>query len=437
MNYQGPAKKLLESLNISLGDILNVKKPDISYTGMLLERTKDADNNHIVLKMDSGYNVGVEISGAEIEVVKKGDKPKIEMGPLDIKRDPEKMDISVISTGGTVASMVDYKTGAVHPAFTADDLLRANPELLEQANIKGKAIFNILSENMKPEYWIKAANSIADEINDGADGVVVAHGTDTMHYTAAALSFMIETPVPIVITGSQRSSDRPSSDAFLNLINSVAAAKSDIAEVIVCMYATSDDKASYLHRGTKVRKMHTSRRETFRSINTNPLASMENGVMNILDKNKEYNLRNSSELKLHDNLEPNVAFVKICPGINADIIDYHLDKGIKGILLEGTGLGHCPDNMLHAIERANESNVPVVMTSQCLYGRVNMNVYSTGRKLLNSGVIPGGDMLPETAFVKLMWALGQEDNLEEVRKIMTTNISGEMEEKSSMDYFLV
>jgi glutamyl-tRNA(Gln) amidotransferase subunit D len=437
MNYQGPAKKLLESLNISLGDILNVKKPDISYTGMLLERTKDADNDHIVLKMDSGYNVGVEISGAEIEVVEKGDKPKIEMGPLDIKKDPEKMDISIISTGGTVASMVDYKTGAVHPAFTADDLLRANPELLEQANIKGKAIFNILSENMKPEYWIKAANSIADEINDGVDGVVVAHGTDTMHYTAAALSFMIETPVPIVVTGSQRSSDRPSSDAFLNLINSVAAARSDIAEVIVCMYATSDDKASYLHRGTKVRKMHTSRRETFRSINTNPLASMENGVMNILDKNKEYNLRNSSELKLHDNIEPNVAFVKICPGINADIIDYHMDKGVKGILLEGTGLGHCPDNMLPAIERANESNVPVVMTSQCLYGRVNMNVYSTGRKLLNSGVIPGGDMLPETAFVKLMWALGQEDNLEEVRKIMTTNISGEMEEKSSMDYFLV
>jgi glutamyl-tRNA(Gln) amidotransferase subunit D len=437
MNYQGPAKKLLESLNISIGDRLNVKKPDISYTGMLLERTKDADNKHIVLKMDSGYNVGVEISGAEIEVVEKGDKPKIEMEPLDIKRDPEKKDISIISTGGTVASMVDYKTGAVHPAFTADDLLRANPELLEQANIKGKAIFNILSENMKPEYWIKAANSIADEINDGANGVVVAHGTDTMHYTAAALSFMIETPVPIVITGSQRSSDRPSSDAFLNLINSVAAARSDIAEVMVCMYATSDDNASYLHRGSKVRKMHTSRRETFRSINTNPLASMENGVMKILDKNKEYNLRNSSELKLHDNIEPNVAFVKICPGINADIIDYHLDKGVKGILLEGTGLGHCPDDMLPVIERANESNVPVVMTSQCLYGRVNMNVYSTGRKLLNSGVIPGGDMLPETAFVKLMWALGQEDNLEEVRKIMTTNISGEMEEKSSMDYFLV
>ena len=234
-----------------------------------------------------------------------------------------------------------------------------------------------------------------------------------------------------------RSSDRPSSDAFLNLINSVAAARSDIAEVIVCMYATSDDNASYLHRGTKVRKMHTSRRETFRSINTNPLASMENGVMKILDKNKEYNLRNSSELKLHDNIEPNVAFVKICPGISADIIDYHLDKGVKGILLEGTGLGHCPDDMLPAMERANESNVPVVMTSQCLYGRVNMNVYSTGRKLLNSGVIPGGDILPETAFVKLMWALGQEDNLEEVRKIMTTNISGEMEEKSSMDYFLV
>jgi glutamyl-tRNA(Gln) amidotransferase subunit D len=437
MSYQGSAKELLESAGISIGDTIKVIKTDIYYEGMLLDRAEDADNQHLVLKLDSGYNIGIEISEARLELLKKGEKPKIELPTLEIEKNPEKPDISIISTGGTVASIIDYKTGAVHPAFTADDLLRANPELLDQANIKGKAIFNILSENMKPEYWVKSAHSIVDEINNGADGVVVAHGTDTMHYTAAALSFILESPVPIVLTGAQRSSDRPSSDAFLNLINSVAAARSDLAEVMVCMHATSDDSICYLHRGTKVRKMHTSRRDTFRSINTKPLAQIENGKMEILDADKDYKKRSSSELKINDSIEPNVAFIKSFPGIETDIIDYHLDKGVKGILLEGTGLGHCPDHMIPAMERAADSAVPVVMTSQCLYGKVNMNVYSTGRRLLNAGVIPGDDMLPETAFVKLIWALGQSDDLEEVKNIMTTNIAGEMEEKSSLDYFLL
>ncbi|MDO8870426.1 MAG: Glu-tRNA(Gln) amidotransferase subunit GatD [Methanobacteriaceae archaeon] len=437
MNYKGSAKKLLDSSGVSVGDIVKITKPDISYQGMILDRTDDSDDQHIVLKMDSGYNMGVEISQVEIEILEKGNRPKIELPSLDVEKDQNKKDISIISTGGTVASIIDYKTGAVHPAFTADDLLRANPELLEQANIKGSAIFNILSENMKPEYWVKAAHSIADEINDGSDGVVVAHGTDTMHYTASALSFILETPVPIVLTGAQRSSDRPSSDAFLNLINSVAAARSDLAEVTVCMHATSDDSACYLHRGTKVRKMHTSRRDTFRSINTKPLAQIEEGALQILDVEKSYKKRGEQELKINDNIEPNVAFIKSFPGIETDIIDYHLDKGVKGILIEGTGLGHCPDHMVPAMERAADKDVPVVMTSQCIYGKVNMNVYSTGRRLLNAGVIPGGDMLPETAFVKLIWALGQSDDLKEVKKIMTTNIAGEMEEKSSLDYFLV
>ena len=201
-----------------------------------------------------------------------------------LKGDAEKPDISIVSTGGTVASVVDYKTGAVHPAFTADDLIRANPELLGHANISGEAILNILSENMKPEYWVKTARSIADEINNGADGVVVAHGTDTMHYTSAALSFILDTPVPVVITGAQRSSDRPSSDAFMNIISSVVAAKSDIAEVTLCMHAEEDDSYCYLHRGTKVRKMHTTRRDTFRSINSLPIAKIRNGKLKLIDK---------------------------------------------------------------------------------------------------------------------------------------------------------
>ena len=437
MSYRGASEIFLESAGISIGDNVKITKQDISYEGMLLDRAEDADETHIVLKLKNGYNVGINIKDASIELIKKGEKPKIELSKLDVQKDSQKHDISIISTGGTVASIIDYKTGAVHPAFTADDLIRANPELLEHANIKGKAVLNILSENMKPEYWVKSARSIADEINDGAYGVVVAHGTDTMHYTSAALSFMLDTPVPVVITGAQRSSDRPSSDAFLNLLNSITAAKSDIAEVMVCMHATEDDTYCDLHRGTKVRKMHTSRRDTFRSINTSPLARVQNGGIEILDEQLRYKTRTGGEVELKDAVESRVAFIKSYPGISGELIDYHVDKGYKGIVLEGTGLGHCPEEIIPSIKRARDSGIPVVMTSQCLYGHINMNVYSTGRKLITAGVISAGDMLPETAYVKLSWALGQTDEIEEVEKTMQTNIAGEIEDKSSIKYFLI
>ncbi|MBZ9571304.1 Glu-tRNA(Gln) amidotransferase subunit GatD [Methanobrevibacter sp. TMH8] len=436
MTYKKLAKEFLDSANVSIGDTIKIEKENVSYKGILLDRSEDADDEYIVLKLDSGYNLGININNAIIELIEKGDKPKIQYDSIGTKKDKNKMDISIVSTGGTVSSIIDYKTGAVHPAFTADDLLRANPELLELANYKVKALYNILSENMKPKYWVEAANSIANDISDGADGVVVAHGTDTMHYTSAALSFILETPVPIVVTGAQRSSDRPSTDAYLNLINSVGVAKSDIAEVTVCMHADLDDDYCYLHRGTKVRKMHTSRRDTFRSINSEPIATLKDGELAKINSNLGYIKRGVNELKIRDNLESKVALIKSFPGITNELIDYHIDKGFKGILIEGTGLGHVPDYMVESIRRANDENIAVVMTSQCLYGKVNMNVYSTGRKLLNANVISGGDMTPEVAYVKLCWALGQNDNLEEVEKLMKTNIAGEFSEKSSIKHFL-
>ena len=436
MGYKGSSKKFLDSSGISIGDIVKITKNNTSYQGILLDRAEDPDDKHVVLKLNSGYNVGIDVVDAVAELVQKGDIPKLKHQPLNIKKDIDKLDISIISTGGTVASVIDYKTGAVHPAFTADDLIRANPELLIHANINGKAILNILSENMKPEYWVKTARAIADEINDGADGVVVAHGTDTMHYTSAALNFILDTPVPVVVTGAQRSSDRPSSDAFMNLISSLVAAKSDIAEVTLCMHAEEDDSYCYLHRGTKVRKMHTTRRDTFRSINSLPLAKIENEKLKLVDKTVEYKKRSNNSVNLREGLEEKVAFIKSYPGIPGDIIDYHIDKGFKGIVLEGTGLGHCPDNLLSSLERAKDEDIPVIMTSQCFYGLVDMNVYSTGRKIISSGVISGLDMLPETAYVKMVWALGQTDNIDEVKKIIHTNIAGEIGEKSSEKFFL-
>ena len=437
MSYKGVCKEFLDSCGISFGDIVIITKKSVEYKGMVLNRATGVDDKHLVLKLDNGCNVGVDVTDARVKLLEKGEKPKIELPILDVKNDPDKQNISIISTGGTVASIIDYKTGAVHPAFTADDLLRANPELMEQANINGKAILNILSENMKPEYWIKTALNIVDEVNNGVDGVIVAHGTDTMHYTSAALSFMLNTPVPIILTGAQRSSDRPSSDAFLNLMASVTAAKSDIAEVLVCMHSNMNDDYTYLHRGTKVRKMHTSRRDTFRSVNTKPLAKIENGNLEILDETMDYSRRSQNEIKIYDTLEEDVALIKSYPGISGNIIDYYVDKGFKGLVLEGTGLGHCPEELIPSLQRANDNEIPVVMTSQCLYGRVNMNVYSTGRKLLDSGVFSALDMLPETAYVKLIWTLGQTEDLNEVRNIMQTNLKGEIRFKTSQEYFLI
>jgi glutamyl-tRNA(Gln) amidotransferase subunit D len=433
MSYQGKARKFLESASIDVGDMVRVEKPDVTYDGMVLDRADDADDRHIVLKLENGYNIGVEISDARIELIEKGSKPKIELPPVEVSEDPELPDVSIISTGGTVASIIDYRTGAVHPAFTADDLLRANPELLDIANIRGRAVFNILSENMKPEYWVETARAVYSEIKDGADGVVVAHGTDTMHYTSAALSFMLRTPVPVVFTGAQRSSDRPSSDANLNIQCSVRAAASEIAEVTVCMHATMDDLSCHLHRGVKVRKMHTSRRDTFRSINALPLAKVTPDGLKILQEN--YRERGSDELELSESVEERVAFIKSYPGITPEIIKWHLNEGYRGIVIEGTGLGHCPDTLIPVIGEARDIGVPVAMTSQCLNGRVNMNVYSTGRRLLQAGVIPCDDMLPEVAYVKMCWVLGQTDDPETAGEMMRENIAGEINERTSIAYF--
>ena len=433
--YKNVTKSFLEDANVSIGDkVLIEKGDDESYTGIVLDRSDDAVDGFLVLKLDSGYNLGIDISNASITLVEKGDKPKIGYGDVDIEYNDDLMDISIISTGGTVSSIIDYKTGAVHPSFTAGDLLRANPELLELANYDVKALYNILSENMKPEYWCEAAKTVADDISNGCDGVVLAHGTDTMHYTSAALSFMLKSPVPIILTGSQRSSDRPSTDTFINLYNSVIAAKSDIAEVMVCMHNSLNDNTCSLHKGTKVRKMHTSRRDTFRSINDEPVAYIEHGNINKLSE--EHRKRGEVELELNDNIEYKTCLIKSFPGITHELIDYYIDSGFKGIVLEGTGLGHVPEELIPSIERANDEKIPVVMSSQCLYGRVNMNVYSTGRKLINANVINGDDMTPETSYVKLAWALGQTDKLDEVRKIMNTNIAGELNKSTSVKYFL-
>jgi glutamyl-tRNA(Gln) amidotransferase subunit D len=436
--YRGGALKLLKSASVKVGDRIRVKKAGRVYEGTLMPRTELGDPNHLVLKLDNGYNFGVKISkGVKLSRAAKGKIPKLGLPPLEVKRDPKKPNVTIVGTGGTVACRVDYRTGAVYPAFTARELYSAVPELTNLANIKTVAAANVFSENMTPALWVKIGRAVAKEINAGTDGVVVAHGTDTMGYTAAALSFMLkDLPKPVMLVGSQRSSDRPSSDAALNLISAVAvAARSDIAEVCVVMHGATDDGFCLIHRGTKVRKCHTSRRDTFQTINDAPIGMVKNG--RVTPFRKDYNrAKPKGKVKLDGKFKTKVALVKVFPNMQPDVIEGLIKAGYKGIVLEGTGLGHTPEFLYGGIKKAFKRNIPVVMTSQCIWGRVDMKVYSTGRDLLDLGVIPGGDMLPETAYVKLMWVLGHAKDSQEISRLMQTNLAGEIAPRTRPDIFL-
>ena len=436
--YRGKVQQFLRAASVKVGDRVRVEKTGSVYEGVLMPRTELGDPNHIVLKLASGYNIGIKLSrGVKLARLEKGKPPRLGIPPLEIKRDSSKPDVSIVGTGGTIASRVDYRTGAVYPAFTPEEIYSAVPELAELANIKVIEACNVFSEHMTPELWVKVGKTIAKELNAGARGVVVAHGTDTMGYTAAALSFMLKDLFrPVVLVGSQRSSDRPSSDAALNLIGAVTVAgKSDIAEVCVVMHGSTEDDFCLIHRGTKVRKCHTSRRDTFQTINDIPIGMVRGGELKLF--RDDYNrVKPKDRVKVDGKFEPRVALLKVTPGMPSSVIEGMLRAGDKGIVLEGTGLGHVPESLFDGIKRAVEKGVPVVMTSQCLWGRVDMKVYSTGRDLLQLGVIPGEDMLPETAYVKLMWVLGHAKKLEEVSKLMQSNLAGEITPRTRPDVFL-
>jgi len=423
---------------VKVGDRIKVEDAGMSYEGVLMPRTELGDPNHLVLKLLSGYNLGIKIGvRTRIKLLERGKPPKLSLPKLELKPDPSKPNVTIIGTGGTIASRVDYRTGAVFPAFTPEEIYSAVPALAELANIKVIEACNVFSEHMTPELWVKIGGAVARELNSGASGVVVAHGTDTMGYTAAALSFMLKGLFrPVVLVGSQRSSDRPSSDAALNLISAVTVAgRSDIAEVCVVMHGSTEDDFCLIHRGTKVRKCHTSRRDTFQTINDVPLGMVRGGELKLF--RDDYNrAKPEGRVKVDGKLEPKVALVKVSPAMRSEVLDGLVSAGYKGIVLEGTGLGHAPESLFEGIKQTIGRGIPVVMTSQCIWGRVNMRVYSTGRDLLQLGVIPGEDMLPETACVKLMWVLGPAKKLEEVSKLMQSNLAGEITPRTRPDVFL-
>ncbi len=405
------------------GDRVEVETADKKYVGILMPRPELADKKHVTLKLDSGYNVGVEKGRIKSMKVLFHECGKEEFTLKEHVRDPSKPSISILATGGTIASRVDYLTGGVHSAFSADELISAVPELEDVANVKGKQVFNKFSENMVPADWAKLAEEAYSELKS-SDGVVITHGTDTMGYSAAALSFMLQTPKPVVFTGAQRSSDRGSSDAAQNLVDAaLVASKSGYPGVCVVMHGGMSDTCSLIHRGTRVRKLHSSRRDAFHTVNEEPIGTVEGGELCI------NHLPGSKKLELDAKLEESVSLLKYYPGLTPKTFDAVVKSGVEGIVLEGTGLGHVSERIFDSIKAAISSGVSVAMTTQTLYGRVNMNVYATGRQMLDMGVIPCGDMLPETAYVKLMWVLAHASG-DKVSEMMRSSLAGEINDRT-------
>jgi len=444
--YSKRIQDALKRKNIEIGDFVRIEKAKTVYEGILMPRIELGDTSCLVVKLSNGYNTGIKFeAGVRIEKIKKGlgmehkHKKKIKKIIFD-KKLPS---ISIIGTGGTIASKVDYRTGGVYASFSPEDITMQIPELKEITNIKAEEVMNVMSEDITPETWIRIAKEVTQDVKAGYKGVIITHGTDTLHYTAAALSFMLrDLPCPVALVGAQRSSDRGSSDTVMNIACAANfVAHSDVAEVCTVLHGTMEDDYCLAIRGTKVRKMHTSRRDAFRPVNEQPIAKIhwKNRRIEILNKN--YRKRSNLKLKVDAKLDPKVALIKCYPGLNPEIFDFYLNKKYKGFVVEATGLGHTPTlgkhSLLPKIERAIKLRKPVVITSQCLYGRTHPTIYHNLRELSKRGAIFAEDMLPEVALVKLMWVLGHTKNLERVRKMMLTNYAGEINPRIGTKDFLV
>jgi len=444
--YSGKVLRVLKRKKIKVGDRIRLVKKKRTFQGILMPRIEMGNKDSLILKLDNGYNIGIKFEPrVKIEKIKSEWKIKRrEKGNIEtIIFDKKLPTISIIGTGGTIASRIDYRTGGVYASFSAKEIVTQIPELKEIANIKTKEIMNIMSEDMTPERWKKIARAVAKEINSGVRGVIITHGTDTLHYTAAALSFMlIDLSCPVAVVGAQRSSDRGSSDTVMNVACAVNfVVNSDVAGVCTVLHGTMEDDYCLAIRGTKVRKMHTSRRDAFRPINELPIAKIywKNRKIEILNEN--YRKRSDIKVKVDDKLETRVALIKCYPGLDPEIFDYYIKKKYKGLVIEGTGLGHTPTleqySLLPKVERAIKLGIPVVITSQCLYGRVHPTIYHNLRELSRRGAIFAEDMLPGVAYIKLMWVLGHTKKFDEIRKMMLTNYSGEITERTDSRSFLI
>jgi glutamyl-tRNA(Gln) amidotransferase subunit D len=419
--------------NAKPGDLVEVHFGKLIYEGVLLE-TPESEKGIILLKLGNGYNIGFNKKEIiKIQVLKEFSEKE---SKFEIKHDSGKPNVGMIITGGTIAARLNPKKGGVDWLDTPESLFKFYPEIFEKVNIlKVEVPFMKASEDMDSKDWEKIARVAEKLLNDSnIQGIVITHGTDFLHYTSSALSFMLgKLNKPVVLTYSQRSIDRASSDANLNLqCAAEIAGLSDIAEVVLVGHANSEDNFCYVMPGTKVRKMHSSRRDAFKVINGSPIAKVYPNKIEILGN---FNKRNTKvKVKKDINFEEKVALIKFYPGQNPKILDYYFKEGYRGVVIEMSGLGHVStsrsrNNWVKGIKELISRGVIVCATSQCINGRVDPLVYSNGREILDTGVVYLEDMLSETALVKLGFVLGKTKSKDEAKKLMLTNLAGEFNKR--------
>jgi len=420
-----------------VGDRIKIKTAKEEIEGIMLE---SHEAGVVLVKLESGYNIGISRDNIlDIKIVKKAEKK--EEKESEFKPSHKKPIIDLIMTGGTISSSLDVKTGAVKWLTSPGELFKFYPDIFELADIRIINPFMKASENMSSEDWIKIAKQVQKSLADeNVKGVIVTHGTDFLHYTASALSFFFNGRVnkPVILTYSQRSSDRGSSDAELNLYCAAKMALSDVSEVMLVGHANSNDDYCFALPATKTRKMHTSRRDTFKPINASPIAKIYRDKIEILSR--DYNRKGKADEKPEMNavFDERVALLKFYPGQDPEILEHYLSKGYKGVVIEMSGLGHVltegTRNWIPVIKKVIEKGMVVCAAPQTLYGRLDPLVYSPGRELEKAGVIYLKDILPETALVKLGWILGKTKDKEQIKKLLLENISGEFNERLGDDF---
>ena len=432
MEYPPAIKRVLDAAGAGVGDTVAVTARGDRLEGVVMPHHAFSGPDILTLKLGNGYNVGIDAKDvAKVELVAKHvPAPK---KAVHVPRSGKLPVLGVLGTGGTIASYVDYRTGAVHPAVTAEELVSSVPELAEIADVRARVVYSVYSENLKPANWQHLAQEAAKELNGGAEAVLIPHGTDTLHFTTAALAFMLrDLTGPVIVVGAQRSSDRPSSDAAMNLVCGARIAAADLGEVVAVMHGETGDTFCLVHRGTKVRKMHASRRDAFRSMNATPLGRVH--FDGRVDWSGEVRTRSKGPTVADPRLDTEVALVWFHPGMRPESLARALEP-VHGAVIAGTGLGHVAHDLIPVLGQASKAGKPIVMTTQTLQGRVGMRVYDTGRDLLRAGVIDGQDMLPEVAYVKLMWALGRTKDPAQVATLLGTDVAGEINPRIGLDEF--
>jgi glutamyl-tRNA(Gln) amidotransferase subunit D len=426
------------------GDKIRVLTKDKEYIGLLMP---NEETDSLIIKLDNGYNIGIEKENVKkIELMENYKQKTIKKEK--IKFDKNKPTITILHTGGTIASKVDYKTGGVIARFEPEELIEMFPEIKKIANINSRLVTNMWSQDMRFSHYNILAKEIEKEIKKGVDGIIITHGTDTLHYSSAALAFILENlPIPVLLVGAQRSSDRGSSDAGVNLINAVYfIVNSNFCEVAICMHENMSDDYCNILPATKTRKLHTSRRDAFKAINAKPFAKV-----NYLKKDLQmiyHNFKKKSNSRLTLRLfDEKIKVGVIRQHTNMFAEQFLFYKSYDGLVIETTGLGNIPssyidnltlesDRIFKSIKTLIDNNVIVVLSPQTIFGRLRMSVYSNQKQIMRIGVVGDlSDMTTETTFIKLAWLLSNYKK-KEVKKLIGKNFRGEINERIMPDEFL-